>query len=109
MIELLHLFSSLPREKFFYYHPSSIDPLARLSSELNGSNHGQTATKFWIKREDSNSGLALGGNKISKLEYVLPDALKAEAAVPVTAGGLQSNHKRQVAAAAAKYGLKMNV
>jgi 1-aminocyclopropane-1-carboxylate deaminase/D-cysteine desulfhydrase-like pyridoxal-dependent ACC family enzyme len=48
-----------------------------------------------------------GGNKVRKLEYVIPDALKNGATTLVTTGGLQSNHMRQVAAAAARYGLKV--
>jgi 1-aminocyclopropane-1-carboxylate deaminase len=107
MIELPSPFSSLPREHLLYAHPSPIEPLTRLSSELEQSDHDASSfTKFWIKREDSNSGLASGGNKMRKLEYVLPDALKAGATTLVTTGGLQSNHSRQVAAAAARYGLK---
>ncbi|KAF1984413.1 tryptophan synthase beta subunit-like PLP-dependent enzyme [Aulographum hederae CBS 113979] len=70
------------------------------------SNCGAT---FWIKREDCNSGLAFGGNKVRKLEYVIPDALQHGADTLVTTGGLQSNHMRQTAAAAARYGLKVIV
>lgn len=98
-------FSSIPREPLTYPHPSPIEPLDRLSSALSTSTSSKP-TKFWIKREDSNSGLAFGGNKVRKLEYVLSDALKNGATVLVTTGGLQSNHMRQVAAVAAKYGLK---
>jgi 1-aminocyclopropane-1-carboxylate deaminase len=59
--------------------------------ELTGSDRGGTpSTKFWIKREDNNSGLSFGGNKIRKLEYVLPDALRSGATVLVMMGGLQS-------------------
>jgi 1-aminocyclopropane-1-carboxylate deaminase len=108
MIQLPEPFSSLPREQLLYSHPSPIEPLKRLSSELASQDAGRPAsTKFWIKREDSNSGLALGGNKIRKMEYVLPDALIRGATILVTTGGLQSNHMRQVAAAAARYGLKV--
>jgi 1-aminocyclopropane-1-carboxylate deaminase len=108
MVTLPSPFSSLPREQLLYSHPSPIEPLKRLSAELSGSDVGKNATtKIWIKREDSNSGLAFGGNKIRKLEYVIPDALKNGATTLVTTGGLQSNHMRQVAAAAAKYGLKV--
>ena len=61
---------------------------------------------MWAKREDGNSGLAYGGNKIRKLEYLVPDALAQGADTLVSIGGYQSNHTRQVAAVAAKLGLK---
>jgi 1-aminocyclopropane-1-carboxylate deaminase len=110
MIKLPYPFSSLPREQLLFPHPSPIEPLSRLSAELNRSDDDAAlSVTFWVKREDCNSGLAFGGNKIRKLEYVLPDALKAGATVLVTTGGLQSNHSRQVAAAAARYGLKVNM
>jgi len=60
----------------------------------------------WAKREDVSSGLAFGGNKIRKLEYLVPDALAQGADTLVSIGGYQSNHTRQVAAVAAKLGLK---
>jgi 1-aminocyclopropane-1-carboxylate deaminase len=107
MIKLPHPFSSFPREQLLYSHYSPIEPLLRLSNELNQHLAKESSTNFWIKREDSNSGLAFGGNKIRKLEYVIPDALKSGATILVTTGGLQSNHMRQVAAAAARYGLKV--
>jgi len=110
MVELPHPFSSIPRERLLYAHPSPIEPLLRLTAELSGSPQaGVSYTNFWIKREDSNSGLAFGGNKIRKLEYVLSDALAKGATALVSTGGLQSNHMRQVAAAAAKYGLKVGL
>ncbi|KAF7343525.1 1-aminocyclopropane-1-carboxylate deaminase [Mycena sanguinolenta] len=62
--------------------------------------------KIWAKREDCNSGLAFGGNKTRKLEYLLADALAQSCDTLVSIGGVQSNHTRQVAAVAAKYGLK---
>ncbi|KAE8443247.1 hypothetical protein EG329_002035 [Mollisiaceae sp. DMI_Dod_QoI] len=102
MFTLPSPFGSIPRETLLYPHPSAIEPLNRLTSTLSPT----TAPKYWIKREDSNSGLAFGGNKVRKLEYVLHDALKNGATTLVTTGGLQSNHMRQVAAVAAKYGLK---
>src|SRR5262249_54011628 len=58
------------------------------------------------KREDCNSALAFGGNKTRKLEYLVPDALEQGATHLVTIGGVQSNHTRQVAAVAARVGLK---
>jgi 1-aminocyclopropane-1-carboxylate deaminase len=81
------------------FGPSPVHPLERLSQHLGGA-------KIWAKREDCNSGLAYGGNKIRKLEYLVPDALKMGATHLVTIGGVQSNHTRQVAAVAARLGLK---
>ena len=58
-------------------------------------------------REDCNSGLAFGGNKVRKLEYVVHDAIKQGADTLVTTGGVQSNHMRQTAAAAGHCGMKV--
>ncbi|WP_108250983.1 1-aminocyclopropane-1-carboxylate deaminase [Planctomonas deserti] len=81
------------------FGPSPMHPLTRLSEHLGGA-------RIWAKREDVNSGLAYGGNKTRKLEYLVPDALAQGADTLVSIGGLQSNHTRQVAAVAAKLGLK---
>jgi 1-aminocyclopropane-1-carboxylate deaminase len=81
------------------FGPSPVHPLDRLSAHLGGAS-------IWAKREDCNSGLAYGGNKIRKLEYLVPDALQQGATHLVSIGGVQSNHTRQVAAVAAKLGLK---
>ena len=81
------------------FGPSPIHPLPRLSAHLGGA-------AIWAKREDCNSGLAYGGNKTRKLEYLVPDALAQGADTLVSIGGVQSNHTRQVAAVAAKLGLK---
>ena len=81
------------------FGPSPIHALERLSKHLAGAN-------LWAKREDCNSGLAFGGNKTRKLEYLVPDALALGATHLVSIGGVQSNHTRQVAAVAAKLGLK---
>jgi 1-aminocyclopropane-1-carboxylate deaminase len=62
--------------------------------------------QIWAKREDCNSGLAYGGNKMRKLEYIVPDAIASGADTLVSIGGYQSNHTRQVAAVAAKLGMK---
>jgi 1-aminocyclopropane-1-carboxylate deaminase len=62
--------------------------------------------ELYAKREDCNSGLAFGGNKLRKLEYIVPDAIAAGADTLVTIGGVQSNHTRLVAATAAKIGMK---
>jgi 1-aminocyclopropane-1-carboxylate deaminase len=81
------------------FGPSPIHPLDRLSDHLGGA-------RIWAKREDCNSGLAFGGNKTRKLEYLVPDVLAQEADTLVSIGGYQSNHTRQVAAVAARLGLK---
>src|SRR6201991_511954 len=81
------------------FGPSPIHRLDRLSDHLGGA-------RIWAKREDCNSGLAYGGNKTRKLEYLVPDALARGADTLVSIGGGQSNHTRQVAAVAAKLGLK---
>jgi 1-aminocyclopropane-1-carboxylate deaminase len=81
------------------FGPSPLHPLDRLSDHLGGA-------RIWAKREDCNSGLAFGGNKTRKLEYLLAEALAQGADTLVTIGGVQSNHTRQVAAAAARAGLK---
>jgi 1-aminocyclopropane-1-carboxylate deaminase len=60
----------------------------------------------WAKREDCNSGLAFGGNKTRKLEYLVAEALAQNCDTLVSIGGVQSNHTRQVAASAARAGLK---
>ena len=81
------------------FGPSPVHPLERLSAHLGGA-------AIWAKREDCNAGLAYGGNKVRKLEYLVPDALAQGADTLVSIGGVQSNHTRQVAAVAAKLGLK---
>ena len=62
--------------------------------------------EIFAKREDCNSGLAFGGNKLRKLEYIVPDAIATNADTLVSIGGVQSNHTRMVAAVAAKIGMK---
>jgi 1-aminocyclopropane-1-carboxylate deaminase len=81
------------------FGPSPIHPLERLTAHLGGAT-------LWAKREDCSSGLAFGGNKTRKLEYLVPDALAQGATHLVSIGGVQSNHTRQVAAVAAKLGLR---
>src|SRR5438094_393264 len=81
------------------FGPSPVHPLTRLSEHLGGA-------QIWAKREDVNSGLAYGGNKIRKLEYLVPDAIAQGADTLVSIGGYQSNHTRQVAAVAANIGMK---
>jgi 1-aminocyclopropane-1-carboxylate deaminase len=79
--------------------PSPVHPLERLSEHLGGA-------QLWAKRDDVSSGLAYGGNKTRKLEYLLADALAKGCDTLVSIGGVQSNHTRQVAAVAARAGLK---
>jgi 1-aminocyclopropane-1-carboxylate deaminase len=77
-----------------------IQPLKRLSAHLGGK------VNLYAKREDCNSGLAFGGNKTRKLEYLVPDALAQGCDTLVSIGGIQSNQTRQVAAVAAHLGMK---
>jgi 1-aminocyclopropane-1-carboxylate deaminase len=81
------------------FGPSPIHRLDRLTEYLEGAT-------VWAKRDDVNSGLAFGGNKVRKLEYLVADALAKGCDTLVSIGGVQSNHTRQVAAAAAKTGMK---
>ena len=81
------------------FGPSPVHPMTRLSQHLGGA-------EIWAKREDVSSGLAFGGNKTRKLEYIVPDVLAKGADTLVSIGGFQSNHTRQVAAVAAHLGLK---
>jgi 1-aminocyclopropane-1-carboxylate deaminase len=90
--------SDFPRYPLLF-GPSPVHPLDRLTQHLGGA-------RIWAKREDCNSGLAYGGNKTRKLEYIVPDVLATGADTLVSIGGYQSNHTRQVAAVAAKLGLK---
>ncbi|HEY2272331.1 MAG TPA: 1-aminocyclopropane-1-carboxylate deaminase [Jatrophihabitantaceae bacterium] len=90
--------ADFPRHKLTF-GPSPVHRLERLTAHLGGAS-------IWAKREDCNSGLAFGGNKMRKLEYLVPDALAQGATHLVSIGGIQSNHTRQVAAVAAHLGLK---
>jgi len=80
------------------FGPSPVHRLTRLTRHLGGAD-------IWAKREDVSSGLAFGGNKVRKLEYIVPDVLATGADTLVSIGGVQSNHTRQVAAVAAHLGL----
>ncbi|APR38292.1 1-aminocyclopropane-1-carboxylate deaminase [Paraburkholderia sp. SOS3] len=82
------------------FGPTPIVPLKRLSAHLGGK------VELYAKREDCNSGLAFGGNKTRKLEYLIPEALEQGCDTLVSIGGIQSNQTRQVAAVAAHLGLK---
>ncbi|MGP1356974.1 1-aminocyclopropane-1-carboxylate deaminase [Roseicyclus sp.] len=82
------------------FGPTPIEPLPRLSEAIGAG------VEIWAKRDDCNSGLAMGGNKLRKLEYIVPDAIASGADTLVSIGGVQSNHTRMVAATAAKIGMK---
>lgn len=86
---------TLPRLRFAHL-PTPVEPMPRLSAALGG-------LRLMIKRDDQ-TGLAMGGNKTRKLEFLLAEAQANGAKTLITAGALQSNHCRQTAAAAARYG-----
>ena len=81
------------------FGPSPVHELPRLTAHLGGA-------RLWAKREDCNSPYAFGGNKARKLEYLVADALAQGCDTLVSIGGVQSNHTRQVAAAAVVAGMK---
>jgi 1-aminocyclopropane-1-carboxylate deaminase len=90
--------ADFPRHPLLF-GPSPVHRLDRLTAHLGGA-------AVWAKREDVNSGIAFGGNKTRKLEYLVADALAQGCDTLVSIGGVQSNHTRQVAAVAAHVGLK---
>ena len=81
--------------------PTPLEPMQNLSRLLGGPN-------LWIKRDDC-TGLATGGNKTRKLEYLIGEALAIKADIVITQGATQSNHARQTAAAAAKFGMACEI
>jgi 1-aminocyclopropane-1-carboxylate deaminase len=81
------------------FGPSPIHPLPRLSAALGGG------VEIWAKREDCNSGIAFGGNKVRKLEYLAADAIARGCDTLVSIGGVQSNHTRAVTGVARHLGL----
>ena len=93
------MLSNFPRYPLTF-GPTPIEKLSRLTAHLGGD------VEIYAKREDCNSGLAFGGNKLRKLEYIVPDAIASNADTLVSIGGVQSNHTRMVAAVAAKIGMK---
>jgi len=95
LAEALDRFSRYP----LMFGPSPVHRLERLTAHLGGAT-------LWAKRDDCNSGLAFGGNKTRKLEYLVADALAQGCDTLVSIGGVQSNHTRQVAAVAARIGLR---
>ncbi|MCA6297967.1 MAG: D-cysteine desulfhydrase [Phenylobacterium sp.] len=95
----MHL-ARFPRARFAHL-PTPLEPMPRLSQALGGPT-------LWVKRDDC-TGLAGGGNKTRKLEFLLGEALQAGADTLVTQGAVQSNHVRQTAAAAARFGLACEI
>jgi D-cysteine desulfhydrase len=91
---------SFPRAQLAHL-PTPIEPLPNLTAYLGGP-------ELFIKRDDQ-TGLATGGNKARKLEYLIGQALTVEADTVITAGSTQSNHARQTAAAAARFGLQCHL
>lgn len=88
---------NVPRIKFAHL-PTPIEPMPRLSEKLGGP-------QLFVKRDDQ-TGLGMGGNKARKLEFVLAQAVAEKTKTLITVGGIQSNHCRQTAALAARFGLK---
>jgi L-cysteate sulfo-lyase len=95
----MHL-SRFPRLRFAHL-PTPLEPLEHLSSLLGGP-------MIWIKRDDC-TGLATGGNKARKLEFLMADARTKGADTIITQGATQSNHARQTAAVAAKLGMECHL
>lgn len=90
----------------FAHLPTPLEPLPRLTEALVTPSGG--GPSLWVKRDDC-TGLAGGGNKTRKLEYLLGDAFANDADTLVTQGAVQSNHVRQTAAAAARFGLACEI
>ena len=95
----MHL-SRFPRVSLAHL-PTPLEHLPRLTKHLGGP-------EIWVKRDDC-TGLATGGNKTRKLEWVMGDAVEAGADTIITVGAMQSNHVRQTAAAACKLGMQCEV
>ncbi|MFN8193144.1 MAG: 1-aminocyclopropane-1-carboxylate deaminase [Nocardioidaceae bacterium] len=87
------------RREPLLFGPSPVHPLPRLSEALGGQ------VEIWAKREDCNSGIAYGGNKVRKLEYLAAEAIDTGCDTLVSIGGIQSNHTRQVTGVARHLGL----
>src|SRR5512144_1560331 len=86
-----------PSRRRFAHLPTPIEELPRLSAHLGGP-------RIFTKRDDQ-TGLAFGGNKTRKLEFLVAEALEQDARTLISGGAMQSNHCRQTAAAAARFGL----
>jgi D-cysteine desulfhydrase family pyridoxal phosphate-dependent enzyme len=87
----------IPRLRFGHF-PTPVEPMPRLGAHLGGA-------PLWVKRDDA-TGLAFGGNKVRKLEYLLAEAQANGARMLITTGAVQSNQCRQTAAAAARFGFE---
>ncbi|MGP4020379.1 D-cysteine desulfhydrase [Saccharopolyspora sp. 5N708] len=85
------------------HFPTALEPMDRLTAHLR--EHHAQVPNLWIKRDDC-TGLATGGNKTRKLEFLVGEAVRQEADVLITQGATQSNHARQTAAAAARAGME---
>ncbi|MEO1480869.1 MAG: D-cysteine desulfhydrase [Myxococcota bacterium] len=94
------LLSRFPRVRLAHL-PTPLEFLPRLTEHLGGP-------QIYVKRDDC-TGLATGGNKTRKLEFLMAEAQKRRASVIITQGAVQSNHARQTAAAATKLGLKCHL
>lgn len=99
VVSLPSPFSSIPRHALTI-GPSPIQYLPRITNALGGK------AQIYAKRDDINSGIAYGGNKTRKLEYLIPDAISQGCDTLISIGGYQSNHTRQVAGVAASVGMK---
>jgi L-cysteate sulfo-lyase len=95
----MHL-SRFPRIRLGH-DPTPLEPMENLTRALGGAN-------LWIKRDDC-TGLATGGNKTRKLEFLMAEAVARGADTVITQGATQSNHVRQTAAAACRLGMKCEV
>ena len=95
------MLADLPRTSLGFF-PTPLHPLPNLSARLGGPGRGPA---LWVKRDDQ-TGLATGGNKTRKLEFLVAEAQRQQADTLITVGAPQSNHARQTAAAAAKAGLR---
>ncbi|KAH7026709.1 tryptophan synthase beta subunit-like PLP-dependent enzyme [Microdochium trichocladiopsis] len=106
MVDLPEPFASIPRAQLLWPHPSPLHLMQHLTEHIHATTSRSSSTRFWVKREDCSSGLGLGGNKIRKLEYIVPEALQLGATTLVTTGGVQSNHMRQVVAVGNSLGME---
>lgn len=92
--------AAFPRVRLGHF-PTPLEPMSRLTAHLGGPN-------LFIKRDDC-TGLATGGNKTRKLEFLVAEALEQGADTLITQGAVQSNHARQTVAAAARFGLQAKI
>lgn len=104
MVLLPEPLASLERFPLLFDQPSPLHSLPNLTAHVHQTT--SCRAQLWAKREDCSSGLGLGGNKIRKLEYIMPDALARGCDTLVTTGGVQSNMMRQTAAVAHRLGLQ---